>query len=59
MVYVLGGHDCAHGRAEARIYNPASNSWSSMSNLPWADYDYSAAIIRQKNEERWLVIQRR
>ena len=56
---MLGGHDCAHGRAEARIYNAASNSWSSMSNLPWADYDYSAAIIRQKNEERWLVIQKR
>ena len=26
---------------------------------PWANYDYSAAIIKQKNDERWLVIQAR
>ena len=58
-MYVLGGHDCAHSRAEARVYDPATNSWSYISNLPWANYDYSAAIIKQKNDERWLVIQAR
>ena len=58
-MYVLGGHDCAHSRAEARVYDPAANSWSYISNLPWANYDYSAAIIKQKNDERWLVIQAR
>ena len=58
-MYVLGGHDCSHSRAEARVYDPAANSWSYISNLPWANYDYSAAIIKQKNDERWLVIQAR
>ena len=58
-MYVLGGHDCANSRAEARVYDPAANSWSYISNLPWANYDYSAAIIKQKNDERWLVIQAR
>ena len=58
-IYVLGGNDCVHNRAEVRIYDPAANSWSSISNLPWADLDYSAAIITQKNEERWLVVQKR
>ena len=59
MVYVLGGHTCSESRAEAMVYTFSSDSWSSLGNLPWANYDYSAAIIKQKNDERWLVIQAR
>ena len=58
-VYVLGGTDCYNARAEARVYIPSSNSWTAITNLPWAYYDYSAAIIKQKNGERWLMVQRR
>ena len=58
-VYVLGGHDCSNSRAESRVYIPSSNSWTAITNVPWAYYDYSAAIIKQKNGERWLMIQRR
>ena len=29
-----------------------------ISNLPWAAYDIAAAIVTQKNEERWLLVAR-
>ena len=57
-IYVFGGHDCSYSRAEAYYYSPSSNQWHQISNLPWAAYDIAAAIVTQKNEERWLLVAR-
>ena len=58
-VFVLGGHTsyCCD-RAEVYYYTPSSNSWTQISNMPWARLDVAAGIIKQKNDERWLMIQR-
>ena len=58
-VYILGGSDCSYDRAEARVFTFSSNSWSSITGLPWSYPDYTGAIIKQKNGERWLMVQRR
>ena len=58
-VFVLGGHTCGCcDRAEVYYYTPSSNSWTQISNMPWARLDMAAGIIKQKNDERWLMIQR-
>ena len=58
-VFVLGGHTSyVSDRAEVYYYTPSSNSWTQISNMPWARLDVAAGIIKQKNDERWLMIQR-
>ena len=57
-IYVFGGHDCSYSRAEAYYYSPSSNNWNQISNLPWAAHDIAAAIVTQKNGERWLLVAR-
>ena len=53
--YILGGHDCSYHRAEVRVYVPSSNSWTYISNLPFSSRGVAAAIIRQKNDEKWIM----
>ena len=53
--YILGGHDCSYHRAEVRVYLPSSNSWTYISNLPFSSRGVAAAIIRQKNDEKWIM----
>ena len=57
-IYVFGGHDCSHSRAEAYYYTASSNHWTQISNLPWAAQDIAAAIVTQKNGERWIMLAR-
>ena len=58
-IYVLGGHECNVGdRAEVYYYTPSSNSWTHKVNMPYSRPDIAAAIIKQKNDERWLMILR-
>ena len=53
--YILGGHDCSYHRAEVRVYVASSNSWTYISNLPFSSRGVAAAIIRQKNDEKWIM----
>ena len=53
--YILGGHDCSYHRAEVRVYVPSSNSWTYISNLPFSSRGVAAAIIRQENDEKWIM----
>ena len=46
-------------RSEVYYYTPSSNSWTHMVNMPYSTLDVAAAIIKQKNEDRWLTILRR
>ena len=58
-IYVLGGHECNVGdRAEVYYYTPSSNSWTHKVNMPYSRPDIAAEIIKQKNDERWLMILR-
>ena len=58
-VFVLGGNDNHHNRAEVYIYTFSSNSWSHHSNMPFSHVEVASTIIKQNNDERWLFIQRR
>ena len=57
-LYVFGGHDCSHTRSEAYYYSPGTNSWTQISNMPWAALDVAGTIVTQKNGERWIMLMR-
>ena len=56
-IYSFGGDWCGSTRHESYYYTVSDNTWTGISGLPWgAKRDVAAAVIKQKNEEEWIVL---
>ncbi len=47
-IYVFGGYDGDRLLPTVEVYDPATDTWTQASDMPWGRFDHSASVVDEK-----------